>query len=1094
MSQITPFVKRMRTQGGTLYTFSSAVEDIGLNINERNNIVKMSNFALLDIPEITAPTNLQQNRFNPFAISGGLENFEDSASIKDGRVIVAESFQNYALNLETWLLSEDDYNPALLRTVSERVFWKWMKETGSVRWTKDVSNNGYFIEEIDTDSSVGYNSVVKYVGEISAGSVRTDTFGTYNETYVLVPTSHGQTRTYFKQTFDDNYFPKMKLGEGGINIKGRENYTKPHPDGLSMIADYDVLNSSTVAGTYDMFVDVHDGSSYQPGTWYTGQGQSFVDENWYATDSSAILDDPSTYNYNIKYDNGADEIEFQRSNVDAVGIEYNLNNLKNIFGDSTLTWDKMAIEDSVDDEFQFNAVLIYYTVYNKTLDKVLATNLLGVLFLDAAAGNTSGFPEMEIAIPQLTKLQSTATGFGSSYSFRVNIKSDNMIDDTQATIFDESTSSQTALYNWTSVFANLEKTLSILNQHTGTINYITEQYMDISGIQTQQGNTLTDVQNQINSIDSYIGDGTPGSLAMYAEGDDPLIDSSIYMNLDGPNDWIGVFTPDPSFPFHVDSSMKAMDITIENAIRDTSGNILLGYGSPLQIGSSTNYRQVNIYTGGITPGITVYDNNAVNIDGSVIINNGLDVSGNVSINESLIITGDLDVSGNVSMEGAGIQIDGYFKESSIGTGLIWNAGLLDVSTSGGGSGGITTISTLSPITGGIITSDGSIGIDQATTSSDGYLTSANWNTFNNKQTDVTGLSLGDPLLATDWLIASNGGTANRQVISGIGLSKFTNDEGWTSNAGTLTSIATGNGLTGGPITNTGTITMGTPGTLTGSTSNSVSASSHTHTINDFTSTVGGLAPASGGGTTNFLRADGTWQPAGGGGSGTVTSVGSGNGMNFTTINLSGLVSMATPSTVTSTSSNNAGTGTHSHALGLINTADITVGTLPVARGGTGVSSLSANHILRGGSSVTTSSGLQYNGSTLSVTGAATVTGEITGFYSDKRLKTDILPIESPLDKISQITGMTYTPNELAPKYNEDEEDIRRIGVFAQDVQSVLPEAIRFAPFDRDELGESISGEDYLTVNYENLVPLLLEGIKELTDRVKELEEVIKNKE
>ena len=235
MSKITPFVKRMRTQGGTLYTFSSAVEDIGLNINERNNIVKMSNFALLDIPEITAPTNLQQNRFNVFAIDGALENYEDSGSIKDGKVVVAESFQNYALNVETWLLDNEDYNPALLKTVSERTFWKWMKETGAIRWTKDVSNAGYFIEEIDTDSSVGYNSVVKYVGEISAGSVRTDTFGTYNETYVLVPTSHGQTRVYFKQAYDDNYEPEMQMGPGGINIKGRENYTQPQPDGLSLI-------------------------------------------------------------------------------------------------------------------------------------------------------------------------------------------------------------------------------------------------------------------------------------------------------------------------------------------------------------------------------------------------------------------------------------------------------------------------------------------------------------------------------------------------------------------------------------------------------------------------------------------------------------------------------------------------------------------------------------------------------------------------------------------------------------------------------------------------------------------------------------------
>ena len=68
MNQITPFVKRMRVQGGTIYTFSSAVEDIGLNINERNNVVKVSHYALLDIPEISAPDNLQQNRFNVLAI------------------------------------------------------------------------------------------------------------------------------------------------------------------------------------------------------------------------------------------------------------------------------------------------------------------------------------------------------------------------------------------------------------------------------------------------------------------------------------------------------------------------------------------------------------------------------------------------------------------------------------------------------------------------------------------------------------------------------------------------------------------------------------------------------------------------------------------------------------------------------------------------------------------------------------------------------------------------------------------------------------------------------------------------------------------
>jgi hypothetical protein len=58
-------------------------------------------------------------------------------------------------------------------------------------------------------------------------------------------------------------------------------------------------------------------------------------------------------------------------------------------------------------------------------------------------------------------------------------------------------------------------------------------------------------------------------------------------------------------------------------------------------------------------------------------------------------------------------------------------------------------------------------------------------------------------------------------------------------------------------------------------------------LDTFTSSLKGLAPASGGGTTNFLRADGTWAaPGGGGGSGTVTdvSVVTANGVSGTVAN------------------------------------------------------------------------------------------------------------------------------------------------------------------------------------------------------------------
>ncbi len=52
---------------------------------------------------------------------------------------------------------------------------------------------------------------------------------------------------------------------------------------------------------------------------------------------------------------------------------------------------------------------------------------------------------------------------------------------------------------------------------------------------------------------------------------------------------------------------------------------------------------------------------------------------------------------------------------------------------GGGGGGITEITTTAPITGGTITTTGSIGINQASGSADGFLSSTDWNTFNSKQ-------------------------------------------------------------------------------------------------------------------------------------------------------------------------------------------------------------------------------------------------------------------------------------------------------------------------------------------------------------------------
>jgi hypothetical protein len=114
---------------------------------------------------------------------------------------------------------------------------------------------------------------------------------------------------------------------------------------------------------------------------------------------------------------------------------------------------------------------------------------------------------------------------------------------------------------------------------------------------------------------------------------------------------------------------------------------------------------------------------------------------------------------------------------------------------------------------------------------------------------------------------------------------------------------------------------------------------------------------------------------------------------------------------------------------------------------------------------------------LDVTGNITATAEITAYYSDRRLKTDVLTIENALVKVKKLNGVTYRPNELAESYGlGTDSDV--VGLFADEVEQVLPQAVKPAPFDIDENGNSKSGENYKTIQYEKVVPLLVEAIKE----------------
>jgi hypothetical protein len=126
---------------------------------------------------------------------------------------------------------------------------------------------------------------------------------------------------------------------------------------------------------------------------------------------------------------------------------------------------------------------------------------------------------------------------------------------------------------------------------------------------------------------------------------------------------------------------------------------------------------------------------------------------------------------------------------------------------------------------------------------------------------------------------------------------------------------------------------------------------------------------------------------------------------------------------------------------------------------------------RSGTSFGASAGLTFN----STTNELSCSGDITAFASDERLKTNFEPIENAVDKVSKLNGFTYNFNEIGKELGFDT-SLRHAGVSAQEVQAVLPEAVCPAP----------ASDEYLTVKYDKLVPLLIEAIKELKVEIEEL--------
>jgi|694.fasta_scaffold15972_2 hypothetical protein len=450
----TPFIRPLQVQGGTFYTFSSSAEDLSFTFNNSVNKFRFSKFALLNLPDINNTSNGSEDNF--IRLNGPDGAFLDWANATgniitgDGNIDFSQSFQSYCLNLESTITATDEYDSTLKQNISERIFFKWLRELGAIRFRGADSNevvptldqttvttvDGLPVTQkryAEGDAVAGttgaygmtggyYNRVVQYVGNLDiVNSVKNST-NTYSEVYVYVPTKDGNTPyVLFKNIADKNYYPDYQWTNNPNNplndeyLVGR-NYDETNPSGLTNLAifDDDVLGVPTAS-----YIDTGVSASSIAGNWYSPRDTA----NTYFTDSSFV--DPS--NYILTKTDNSNSLTYIRSKLDSIGIDFNPNSYQGIISDPSISTLEEFNSTAGASDFEFNAVLIYYDVYDPAIPTDVATNLYGVLFLDDV--NTSSG---DIFIPRLSKHRPNPVTKlnGNSYGFKINLKFDTDIDQT----------------------------------------------------------------------------------------------------------------------------------------------------------------------------------------------------------------------------------------------------------------------------------------------------------------------------------------------------------------------------------------------------------------------------------------------------------------------------------------------------------------------------------------------------------------------------------------------------------------------------------------------------------------------------------------
>lgn len=302
-------------------------------------------------------------------------------------------------------------------------------------------------------AEAGESKIIKCMGKISSGSQRSDEYGIYNETFVQIPSSYGATPILFKKINDENY------SQG-------KRYSSSNENGyIEGITSDDVDASTGIIKSTGISANAH------------------YDENSsYVVDSSCgnleIVFDPSVY--------GAD------------------------------SFDDLAINNNYGDDFSFNAILVYYSIYDTNTSAVLATNAFGLYILDESIKTTGE----KYKFGELIKRKGTSTSIGTSFSFRLNIKPSSAYNG-DVIIYDESSTAFSESTDFNDIVRNLSDAVSTLKSNAMVLYRISADNETIKNAAISALNKIDDFEKDINNLKLY---RTPNYYQLWEDAEE--IDSS----------------------------------------------------------------------------------------------------------------------------------------------------------------------------------------------------------------------------------------------------------------------------------------------------------------------------------------------------------------------------------------------------------------------------------------------------------------------------------------------------------------------------------------------------------------------------------------